>query len=532
MPAYMVPWINGLPAGELHPQIDEMAGFAPNTLTPPNGGPGIEFPEILFGADLHCAFYDPAQFGSGPPNFGWGPALLDGTGLPSVCPQHQSGVAGNFAFPVQGTWPVSNRVLRDGAFKAPALRNVELTGPYFHTGSYLTLRQVVDFYFRGGDFPVANASNRDPHIVELEEQAFAFGRTTGADLVIPVNHVFSTDPPYTLQGTFVDGLPDTVFMYDQYPDSDHPFTPEPVFASREAALEDAKNALVKFLLSLTDPRVKRERAPFDRPEIFVPLFGTAPENTGGRGVLLADARFRHIPEVGAAGNPDPLPNFLNVSSVQGDPGNDHFDAVTVSNLQFGVLAPNGGEVLTSGQVFPLEWNEHSNAQSYRLHYSTDNGVTWLFVADVGNVTTFDWTVPFVAADEPDSMFRVTAFDAGGAVLSRDKSNAPFTILAAGSPPFQLVVPNGGEALTSGQVFQAQWNANASAQSYRLHYSTDNGVTWLFVADVGNVTTFDWTVPFVAADEPDSMFRVTAFDAGGAVLSRDKSNAPFTIQPAP
>lgn len=29
---------------------------------------------------------------------------------------------------------------------------MELTGPYFHTGSYATLRQVVEFYNRGGDF--------------------------------------------------------------------------------------------------------------------------------------------------------------------------------------------------------------------------------------------------------------------------------------------------------------------------------------------------------------------------------------------
>ena len=330
MPAYMAPWINDLPAGELHPQIDEMAGMVPNTLTPPNGGPGIEFPEILFGADLHCAFYDPEQFGNGPPNFGWGAPLQDGLGEPSVCPQNQSGVAGNFEFPVHGTWPVPNRVLRDGAFKAPSLRNVELTGPYFHTGSYLTLRQVVDFYFRGGDFPMTNAANRDPHIVDLDDQAFAFGRTTGADLLNQVNFVFSEDPPFTLEGTFADGLPDTAFLYDAYPDSDHPNTPEPAFASREAAMEDAKNALVKFLLALTDARVKFERAPFDRPEIFVPVDGAAPENTAGRDALLADPGFLHVAAVGAAGNPDPLPNFLGVSSVMGDPGNDHFDAVTVT----------------------------------------------------------------------------------------------------------------------------------------------------------------------------------------------------------
>lgn len=40
----------------------------------------------------------------------------------------------------------------EGAFKTPSLRNVELTGPYMHNGSLLTLEQVVDFYFRGGNF--------------------------------------------------------------------------------------------------------------------------------------------------------------------------------------------------------------------------------------------------------------------------------------------------------------------------------------------------------------------------------------------
>ncbi len=44
----------------------------------------------------------------------------------------------------------------DGTFKAPGLRNVELTGPYFHNGGQATLEQVVDFYGRQGDFGGAN----------------------------------------------------------------------------------------------------------------------------------------------------------------------------------------------------------------------------------------------------------------------------------------------------------------------------------------------------------------------------------------
>jgi hypothetical protein len=40
----------------------------------------------------------------------------------------------------------------DGTAKVPGLRNIELTGPYFHNGGQATLMQVVDFYNRGGDF--------------------------------------------------------------------------------------------------------------------------------------------------------------------------------------------------------------------------------------------------------------------------------------------------------------------------------------------------------------------------------------------
>jgi len=36
-----------------------------------------------------------------------------------------------------------------GAYKAPSLRNCELTGPYMHDGRYTTLDQVIDFYSEG-----------------------------------------------------------------------------------------------------------------------------------------------------------------------------------------------------------------------------------------------------------------------------------------------------------------------------------------------------------------------------------------------
>lgn len=39
---------------------------------------------------------------------------------------------------------------KDGAFKAPTLRNIALTAPYMHNGAFKTLEEVVDFYSKGG----------------------------------------------------------------------------------------------------------------------------------------------------------------------------------------------------------------------------------------------------------------------------------------------------------------------------------------------------------------------------------------------
>ena len=86
-------------------------------------------------------------------------------------------------------------------FKVPTLRNAEVSGPFFHNGGALTLRQVVDMYNQGGNFP---GRNSDSQIRPL-------------------------------------GLTDT-----------------------------EKNALVAFILTLTDDRVKCEKAPFDHPSINVP----------------------------------------------------------------------------------------------------------------------------------------------------------------------------------------------------------------------------------------------------------------------
>jgi hypothetical protein len=120
------------------------------------------------------------------------------------------------------------RVAVDGAFKTPILRNVGLTPPYFHNGSRATLAQVVQFYNRGGD---RRGDDGDD--------------TTGSGL-LGEGGATGVLPTASPRGSNLD--PDI----------------QPLFLSQAE-----QDALVAFLLSLTDERVACEQAPFDHPELTI-----------------------------------------------------------------------------------------------------------------------------------------------------------------------------------------------------------------------------------------------------------------------
>lgn len=69
--------------------------------------------------------------------------------------------------PVNGPLVYGERTSTKGAFKVPNLRNLSLTAPYFHNGGQATIRQVVEFYNRGGDFRDQNVQFIDFEIGKL-----------------------------------------------------------------------------------------------------------------------------------------------------------------------------------------------------------------------------------------------------------------------------------------------------------------------------------------------------------------------------
>jgi cytochrome c peroxidase len=49
-------------------------------------------------------------------------------------------------FADRGRGAITGNTVEDGEFKVPSLRNVAVTAPYMHDGSFGTLREVIDYY--------------------------------------------------------------------------------------------------------------------------------------------------------------------------------------------------------------------------------------------------------------------------------------------------------------------------------------------------------------------------------------------------
>lgn len=98
-------------------------------------------------------------------------AVHEGTSFPET-PFHNTGL---YNLDGHGAYPKGNRGLYEitgkpgdmGKFRAPSLRNVALTAPYFHDGSAQTLEEVVSFYEAGGRVidigPNKGDGRRNPH---------------------------------------------------------------------------------------------------------------------------------------------------------------------------------------------------------------------------------------------------------------------------------------------------------------------------------------------------------------------------------
>jgi hypothetical protein len=188
------------------------------------------------------------------------PGIIEPGGTPRF-----PGCTNNVGPPSTGALDTSlEREAVDGGFKTPSLLNVGLTPPYFHSGNYADLRSVVEFYARGG-------SRRSKSL----EDASLTGDTSGTG---PLGKDSPLGPlsPETNFGTNVD------------------------FFIRDIKSTDEQiDALVAFMLTLSDYRVQCDMEPFDHPELTL-FHGHAPNDINPVDGKADDIAVK-LPAVGASG---------------------------------------------------------------------------------------------------------------------------------------------------------------------------------------------------------------------------------------
>ena len=188
---------------------------------------------------------------------------------------------------------------------------------------------------------------------------------------------------------------------------------------------------------------------------------------------------------------------------------------------FKVLSPNGGEVWHSGTTQKITWVKMSDADQVKIEYSTDNGSTWIVVAEnATNTGSYDWLVP----DTPSTQCLVRIQNAlTGDPM--DTSDDVFEI--SNEATITITAPNGGENWEIGSEQMITWNSAGAGDSVTIELSRDNGATWETLADgIPNSESWTWTVTGPASTT--SLVRVTDIDGNPT----DASDAVFTISEVP
>jgi cytochrome c peroxidase len=282
--------------------------------------------------------------------------------------------------------PANFPVANNGSFKVPGLRNVELTAPYFHNGGDMTLQDVVEFYTRGGDFRLANQDNLDVVIAGI-----------------------------------------------------------PSLQNNPAG----QAALVAFLTSFTDERVRNQAAPFDHPEIFVP-----------NGDSVNDTDMIHVPATGMFGLPLAVTLGSSAASPQLAGSTVTFSAAT----QYGSGGP------------------------YEFRFWINSGTGFAIVQDYGAANTLVWSP--AAAGAYDIMVDVRTV--GSSALREASTKLFYFQILPAAATGVTVTPSlaSPQAVGAPVTFTAQGQGGSGPYEYR--FWINSGAGFNMVQDYAAANTFVWT----------------------------------------
>lgn len=154
-----------------------------------------------------------------------------------------------------------------------------------------------------------------------------------------------------------------------------------------------------------------------------------------------------------------------------------------------VTSPNGGESWLVDYWQTISWHKH-NVESVDLSYSTDNGQSWIKIADSiqADDLTYSWG-PIPNTPSANCLIKATDHDNPNIY---DESNSVFTLLF--NPKISIISPNGGETILGNTRFDIKW-ISQNVYKVNILLSIDDGISWRKVGEnLFNSGSFSWHVP--------------------------------------
>ena len=161
------------------------------------------------------------------------------------------------------------------------------------------------------------------------------------------------------------------------------------------------------------------------------------------------------------------------------------------------------------------------ADSVRIQFSDDNGVTWETLAQTSFVNTYKWKTTEIVSKE--CFIKITSIDENSLISQSGK-------FGIGVPKATLLSPNGFEKLCIGQDYPITWTSEF-VKIFYLEYSIDNGLNWRKVTLIpidAKLKQYIWTIPDRLSDQ--TLIRLSTKVTDIIVL--DNSDNSFSIIDCP
>jgi len=254
-----------------------------------------------------------------------------------------------------------------------------------------------------------------------------------------------------------------------------------------------------------------------------------------------------------------IPAELNCKiSVRGN--NDDYDesgnfTISLSDHIFNIVSPNGYETLHEQTTQEIIWYSTGDigGDKVKIGYSIDGGLNWSGFVDLGGGTTsgtisdppraswvdvpnsgsYTWTLPNLSDPTNSCLIGIWSCEdqycTDPLMIQKpniyDTSDNYYSI-TIDSNYYQIIYPNGGEILHSGEEYQILWTSDGDVGSVEIYYSLFGGESWYLIdGDEANDGSFTWSVPSVQGTNDACKIKIQSRDRDDWF---DVSDADFTI----